>query len=215
MFSPRERGWSDLDHVPRRNALVLPARAGVVRVSLYIRLGRLGSPRASGGGPSTTAMFLAFALFSPRERGWSAARTAARPPTPVLPARAGVVRAVAGTYRPGLRSPRASGGGPRGQDPETWRPSFSPRERGWSDQTAQGEIVKGVLPARAGVVRGTQRPRPTRLSSPRASGGGPTSEASTPGGAWFSPRERGWSAPVPAVVAGGVVLPARAGVVRR
>ena len=197
-FSPRERGWS--------------ARP------------RPGAGHQRGGG------------FSPRERGWSGQHPAAGGDGRVLPARAGVVQSADGVrtlrnmFSPRERgwsvalvrrevladgSPRASGGGPPMSLTLRHSPSFSPRERGWSAGGAQSRGCAGVLPARAGVVR-RRRDRAQRLAcSPRASGGGPDYLEGYVIGHVFSPRERGWSDGVEAPDVDGLVLPARAGVVRR
>ena len=156
---------------------------------------RLGSPRASGGGPRSVTRENFSDSFSPRERGWSAGRRAALGRGRVLPARAGVVRSPPGTSAWTCRSPRASGGGPKGPGFEAETVEFSPRERGWSGARAVADPGVPVLPARAGVVR-RSRFRPRNRSS-------------------FSPRERGWSARRDPRRLGVAVLPARAGVVRR
>ena len=193
-FSPRERGWSAPCEARVPSARVLPARAGVVR-SPHRRTRRASrSPRASGGGPTIGWFTLSDGVFSPRERGWSGAGLLLLVLPVVLPARAGVVRPREAPCGDRDGSPRASGGGPRRDLIGYGCNTFSPRERGWSAASQSWYVDYNVLPARAGVVRwGTSR-SPTRWSSPRASGGGPS-----PG---TSP-----SATTP-------VLPARAGVVR-
>src|SRR5690606_12342255 len=111
-FSPRERGWSVTRVTTALRAVVLPARAGVVRRSPQGCSGAVGSPRASGGGPGVRACAARERGFSPRERGWSVPRGGDRRPISVLPARAGVVRKDSSYGDQGTRSPRASGGGP-------------------------------------------------------------------------------------------------------
>ena len=172
-FSPRERGWSLILQRKRFEDVVLPARAGVVRSLAAPHLFGGRSPRASGGGPRLQPLPLGSNTFSPRERGWSVLRCDAQPGREVLPARAGVVRSLAGDSGAAGGSPRASGGGPPGRSPSTASPPFSPRERGWSVEGAGCLPAGEVLPARAGVVRINFVEETTGVSSPRASGGGP------------------------------------------
>ena len=214
LFSPRERGWSEAPSATAANQAVLPARAGVVRGRWFSSRAPIRSPRASGGGPPDPYVRAARGRFSPRERGWSGHDPRAVGPDDVLPARAGVVRRHVTWTGRGCGSPRASGGGPRGDQPQGRDGPFSPRERGWSrlGRPAGAKLV--VLPARAGVVRAPGRSTWGRRGSPRASGGGPLSVSTRPPAPWFSPRERGWSVQHRGVVPDESVLPARAGVVR-
>ncbi len=92
---------------------------------------------------------------------------------------------------------------------------WSPRERGWSGPCHDPPPLPGVVPARAGVVRSYGPAVPTPRCGPRASGGGPPGiDTKSPHALW-SPRERGWSGRVPQVRLVALVVPARAGVVRR
>ncbi len=213
-FSPRERGWSVRAYIGRDIPEVLPARAGVVRPPRRDSTSRPRSPRASGGGPLSGPMPVRVWVFSPRERGWSAAAARVRRRPGVLPARAGVVRHPCLTRLAGPCSPRASGGGPSSRAPATSLPRFSPRERGWSGHQVAVEVVDGVLPARAGVVRRGGRSRRRGGCSPRASGGGPFRSGALHTERVFSPRERGWSGHQRLQQPARAVLPARAGVVR-
>ena len=184
----------------------------MVRSRARTATARRGSPRASGGGPSTPVLWDRWVVFSPRERGWSPPPCTVTYNHDVLPARAGVVRVDPRPWRTGQRSPRASGGGPAvpgGKQPE---PMFSPRERGWSGVGPGPGAVPRVLPARAGVVRPYGVLGSPCLSSPRASGGGPQFAVTYAVMPPFSPRERGWSADRPTRLALAPVLPARAGV---
>ncbi len=213
-FSPRERGWSAEPDLLGGESAVLPARAGVVRVTTRQPPGYVGSPRASGGGPSGRSSRGRCRGFSPRERGWSDLGAVSQVGQPVLPARAGVVLPDRHPGDRGLRSPRASGGGPPRPSPHPARARFSPRERGWSDDCRRRPLAYDVLPARAGVVRNATPIASQYRGSPRASGGGPP--VSLPVGRIrrFSPRERGWSDALSLGCSTALVLPARAGVVR-
>ncbi len=213
-FSPRERGWSARARPRWCHHGVLPARAGVVRSRRATRSRAPSSPRASGGGPAPTLVAAGVDPFSPRERGWSDGADARRAGASVLPARAGVVRSDRRPSACGPRSPRASGGGPHYAHLRPDRAAFSPRERGWSGHQVAVEVVDGVLPARAGVVRITRPRCRWWVGSPRASGGGPDHASTLQMVGGFSPRERGWSGTTRRCPRQQPVLPARAGVVR-
>src|SRR5690606_22222483 len=154
-----------------RRVAVLPARAGVVRRRSRFMVLRRGSPRASGGGPAEAQGIVAWAVFSPRERGWSAPSVSRGCSAGVLPARAGVVRPRPFPGERGNGSPRASGGGPAAPIPRGEGERFSPRERGWSAPQTPGDAERG--------------------RSPRASGGGPADQTTYVPPLVFSPRERG------------------------
>ncbi len=93
-------------------------------------------------------------MSSPRERGSSADPAPAETVEAVVPARAGVIRLPRNCSHGRRGRPRASGGHPSIREgPSSVRES-SPRERGSSaGGGALGEF-RGVVPARAGVIRG-------------------------------------------------------------
>ena len=153
------------------------------------------SPRASGGAPPCARWFDSGRLFSPRERGCSG---------PELHRRLELGR-----------SPRASGGAPRRMPASKGCCWFSPRERGCSAHDLFERILRGVLPARAGVLRWSRSSATLKRSSPRASGGAPAIREGRARDDGFSPRERGCSARARQNLADAQVLPARAGVLRR
>ncbi len=211
--SPRERGWSPGARPRRRRPGIFPARAGVVPPGRRARRRHRDLPRASGGGPSSTATRLSFVPSSPRERGWSRVDDALRARRVIFPARAGVVPSGARSTATGTYLPRASGGGPAPITGTVCRPGSSPRERGWSQRERPVVDAVPIFPARAGVVRARVPGGADADDLPRASGGGPLVGARAVGDPESSPRERGWS-PVAGVLAELVVVfPARAGVV--
>src|SRR5690606_21447356 len=133
-----KRGWSVASELTRPAAVVLPARAGVVRCGLAPCDLPDGSPRASGGGPTAREAGRVLREFSRRERGWSVdnldlikdrvflpARDGGwsdgagdRPgPSRVLPGRAGVVRRFRRSDKCPRCTPRASGGRPSPRQP--------------------------------------------------------------------------------------------------
>ncbi len=235
MWSPRQRGWSGGGRLVPGIVGVVPAPAGVVRSPRRSPPVRRSGPRASRGGPPDGPSTGATASWSPRQRGWSAHGGEEGLSGQVVPAPAGVVRARAPrlTRRPGgprasgvvrqrpvhhtspCGGPRASGGGPSHSHTSENSKPWSPRQRGWSANRRLGTTGETVVPARAGVVRHRVRIARTSASGPRASGGGPRRTRVLGRRAWWSPRERGWSAGRQLAAPSGSVVPARAGVVRR
>ena len=132
----------------------------------------------------------------------------------MVPARAGVDRKREGHQTRRRRGPRASGGGPVGPCLLVPRSKWSPRERGWTLATRLLEAHTAVVPARAGVdLQNCFRGR-SRLSGPRASGGGPGQHVRAAVHGVWSPRERGWTRKHPGPFGPTAVVPARAGVDR-
>jgi len=214
LCSPRRRGWSDRRRAGDGHHRVLPAQAGVVRATATLPYGRVGAPRAGGGGPSLVITSSRRSVCSPRRRGWSVGRTDRGYRPGVLPAQAGVVRRRRAARHPRRRAPRAGGGGPRDAAPEETPPLCSPRRRGWSGVSDIRPAVPLVLPAQAGVVRGRRDRRRDPVRAPRAGGGGPRAPGLCESSPECSPRRRGWSVDADRAGTAGLVLPAQAGVVR-
>ncbi len=170
-------------------------------------------PRASGGHPPTPSLIKVVKASSPRERGSSPGPLQAGHRLLVVPARAGVIP---DGYEQSLdldRRPRASGGHPIIEARDGMVVESSPRERGSSPLRLVHLQRRGVVPARAGVIRpppATPSPPPSR---PRASGGHPLAAASRAVCRESSPRERGSSCSRGPLGRVGLVVPARAGVI--
>ncbi len=172
-------------------------------------------PRASGGHPATAEADHARIESSPRERGSSTANGCRRAGPNVVPARAGVIRGGTSSLRSRRCRPRASGGHPNLALACGFAVESSPRERGSS---ARRDVCRGcdrVVPARAGVIPVKASRPPASVGRPRASGGHP---------AWLthglvtylsSPRERGSSRAGHSYRHRPLVVPARAGVIRK
>ena len=151
--SPRRRGWSVAEEVFGVGQTVLPAQAGVVRLTLREKRACRGAPRAGGGGPAFPEWRDSHTGCSPRRRGWSVLATSGRARAWVLPAQAGVVRTPSCRRRAWRRAPRAGGGGPQNAPGTSRGAQCSPRRRGWSAHGRDRRVLIGVLPAQAGVVR--------------------------------------------------------------
>ena len=89
-WSPRERGWTASPTSTPCPEAVVPARAGVDLARAPPDDPSTCGPRASGGGPCYLIHRETGAMWSPRERGWTAPRLRGPVPDRVVPARAGV-----------------------------------------------------------------------------------------------------------------------------
>ena len=212
--SPRERGSSPARQAVVARMGVVPARAGVIRATTRRRPRPTSRPRASGGHPANGGTGRAITKSSPRERGSSPPRGGSAGSGHVVPARAGVILPRGTPARRGRSRPRASGGHPRAATTGPANIMSSPRERGSSVVRPHAAGGRGVVPARAGVIRCGRMGPPRFVRRPRASGGHPQSAAHGSGSRRSSPRERGSSVPPHPDVCDLIVVPARAGVIR-
>ena len=215
MSSPRERGSSVI--VSLRDAIVevVPARAGVIRAYGHTHGALCRRPRASGGHPHLIAGGASVPESSPRERGSSGLGMETGRHRRFVPARAGVIRALHRDLARRRCRPRASGGHPRTCVASITEAVSSPRERGSSGLARRRRPGPRVVPARAGVIRDHGGLGEESGCRPRASGGHPTRRSHRERLEESSPRERGSSVVrrLPAMMR--LVVPARAGVIRR
>jgi len=152
------------------------------------------------------------ALSSPRTRGCSPLRAGRGGREWVVPAHAGVFRALPRRRPSRSRRPRARGGVPSGTGASTGREVSSPRTRGCSHpRRAHGDGVD-VVPAHAGVFRSTPTSRRPGWGRPRARGGVPRLSADASSGGRSSPRTRGCSGHPVRIGDLRPVVPAHAGV---
>ncbi len=187
------RGWSLVCFDPSGWIGVVPAHAGVVPRPAAQSAERSSGPRACGGGPPTPPAPSWSAPWSPRTRGWSHAVELVADLLVVVPAHAGVVPG-----RPSWRrwcggGPRARGGGPSSEPSRARRSWWSPRTRGWSLPRQGVNLVRGVVPAHAGVVLCPPSLSSGPVRGPRARGGGPAAAFVKSSHPRWSPRTRGWS----------------------
>src|ERR1700678_823771 len=111
--------------------------------------------------------------------------------------------------------PRPRGDGPLPVWPFTIFCTFSPHARGWSDLVQRSSSIRGVFPARAGMVRSRARGSYRAGGFPRTRGDGPVHWPSEWSQWLFSPHARGWSVVVIGTDIANGVFPARAGMVRQ
>ena len=191
--SPRERGSSDHPGSQPLRPRVVPARAGVILRMRRPVCGNDGRPRASGGHPWGIRFNEVDGWSSPRERGSSfICPLCGRGPF-VVPARAGVILGAELLHGGGDGRPRASGGHPVDSYGNSIQRASSPRERGSSGNADGPSVHRGVVPARAGVIRECGWSLGASRCRPRASGGHPVCDLSRLPFRRSSPRERGSS----------------------
>ena len=123
-------------------------------------------------------------------------------------------RCSAATTPGASRFPRACGDGPfpDHNHEELW--AFSPRMRGWTDQSSRAARRLCVFPAHAGMDRNIHTPTDTESCFPRACGDGPEVKAVVNLMDVFSPRMRGWTALLRLEMTLASVFPAHAGMDR-
>ena len=173
--SPRERGSSRSTPTATSASVVVPARAGVIRISSVRVCSPDSRPRASGGHPGSAAGGRPRRWSSPRERGSSPPIDRVLEQVHVVPARAGVILTPCHAPRMRICRPRASGGHPMRRRPSFMSIASSPRERGSSALYEQAWPTPRVVPARAGVIRWPPPSCSEASRRPRASGGHPVS----------------------------------------
>ncbi len=212
--SPPTRGCSDGLHRRRLLGGVLPSDAGVFRCRRRSTTGCPCPPRRRGGVPPRGQRVRRPRPSSPPTRGCSGPLGDQRWHSSVLPADAGVFRRLtaASLSRPGL--PRRRGGFPTYLALQLLARSSSPPTRGFSDWENNARWPSGVLPADAGVFRGSAAARGSRPRPPRQRGGVPTDYIGAVYSAASSPPTRGCSDAAVGVRPAVRVLPADAGVFR-
>ena len=91
----------------------------------------------------------------------------------------------------------------------------SPHARGWSEPRQRIAPAPTAFPARAGMVRSSDRARRSPARVPRTRGDGPWSVRSVSSPCRRSPHARGWSVEIDPHHADPDAFPARAGMVRQ
>ena len=209
--APRKRGWTHGTEVQIDGRSRRPARAGMDPVEIEVRVPQLASPRASGDGPETLAVFQRPLRVAPRERGWTPPFSCGAPWSVRRPARAGMDPRRGRRSCASSASPRASGDGPVTVTRLTLTAGVAPRERGWTRPPPQRRRQLPRRPARAGMDPSSGCTRRPCRSSPRASGDGPGTQQITEKDAVVAPHERGWTPGARADRQPAARRPARAG----
>ena len=149
--SPRTRGCSEIDPDEDVCAEVVPAHAGVFRMSGCGPAAPARRPRARGGVPKQGVTDNDTIGSSPRTRGCSSVCRAACCACSVVPAHAGVFLSPTPRSARCWGRPRARGGVPKTRAAGVRIAESSPRTRGCSTMSARLRFVPVVVPAHAGV----------------------------------------------------------------
>ena len=175
-FSPHARGWPGNGNSGQDGSGGFsPHARGWPESQLACDLRRACSPRTRGDGPYGRRSLPSGIGRSPRTRGDGPRRRwPGRSATSVLPARAGMARAAMTKTTTYQSSPRTRGDGPRPERGRSGVDGRSPRTRGDGPIANHSTVTDiRVLPARAGMARGQNRPNAPQVSSPRTRGDGP------------------------------------------
>ena len=225
------RGWTAADTRFVLLSAGFPALAGMDPWRTGTAGCATGIPRARGDGPYSSAARDQQYADSPRSRGWTSCAGSCAGSEKGFPALAGMDHAhIAGrVHRRGFpalagmdpgagrgtsftrRIPRARGDGPGRGDHRRRPGGDSPRSRGWTTATAGSWGSAGGFPALAGMDRGQAGVGGGHLGIPRARGDGPTATVSQWRPGRDSPRSRGWTWPMQAVLLDASGFPALAG----
>ena len=213
MSSPHARGSSHLDLDGLVLYAVVPARAGVIRTRRPGRRPRACRPRTRGGHPHSKTEAPRTKESSPHARGSSVIGAWFAGSLLVVPARAGVIQSCSARILLSARRPRTRGGHPTPQSSRARSRRSSPHARGSSLGGECPRRVRGVVPARAGVIPTRRVPGACPGCRPRTRGGHPGvhNRAIVPPPS--SPHARGSSAGGVGVKKSILVVPARAGVI--
>ncbi len=175
--SPPTRGSSPLGQAQQPGGVVLPAHAGVIRCFRERSRGTPSPPRPRGGHPAMSQDWARTSPSSPLTRGSSGRGVPGPVQAAVLPAHAGVIRAPGGqrveaavlpvhagvirrrcpTGRRRRSPPRPGGGHPNPAGRRCVPTSSSPLTRGSPGAPGAAAPRVAVLPAHAGVIRGSGR----------------------------------------------------------
>ena len=233
--SPRVRGKRPVEHVRGSHTRIIPARAGQTTGAVVVAAHNADHPRACGANRLLAYATRWAAGSSPRVRGKLGGLRVGVVQRRIIPARAGqteqgrrqgkkarIIPARAGqTLRnhgiPDQRTdhPRACGANDRNHSTTRSASGSSPRVRGKQMAALREELIRRIIPARAGqtaVLRSTQMARPDH---PRACGANPGCSASRRASCGSSPRVRGKPSGSHSRTARGRIIPARAGQTRR
>jgi hypothetical protein len=150
-------------------------------------------------------------MSSPRRRGCSHGPITSLPARRVVPAQAGLFRTRRTCRGWDASRPRAGGAVPAEEIPGSASRMSSPRRRGCSAKSDDDAAIQNVVPAQAGLFRGTAGGAGRRGRRPRAGGAVPSMSSWISVRGMSSPRRRGCSHRAPRWPVPGAVVPAQAG----
>ncbi len=214
MSSPHARGSSPVRAPAGHGHGVVPARAGIFRSTPASSACPSSRPRTRGDLPPELTVKVILAESSPHARGSSVVRVPLRPAPFVVPARAGIFRATDHLPACGRGRPRTRGDLPSLVIGRNRAARSSPHARGSSRCAEKRPVVRGVVPARAGIFPDIQPDGRPRKRRPRTRGDLPSRVRSQSTRQRSSPHARGSSRRGRARGVSRAVVPARAGIFR-
>ena len=190
---------------------VLPARAGIARITHERIESSDSSPCTRRDGPLFTSMCIVFSEFSLHAQGWPSMRPACQLRTGVLPARAGMARRYRCRCADECSSPCTRRDGPIALHGSGVCAPFSLHAQGWPAGTLSRSTLRRVLPARAGMAL-VSTSRTTYLGgSPCTRRDGPFFLPTPGNNRQFSLHAQEWPSKYQHSPQIPIVLPARAG----
>ena len=150
--SPRMRGSRVLYHSPIHRRGIIPAHAGLTK-SVATASGRIRDhPRACGAHSINASATRAGAGSSPRMRGSHLCKPADLLSTGIIPAHAGLTLVLIPPAAHILDHPRACGAHQQAQERIAGNKGSSPRMRGSLTFVNTFLLIKGIIPAHAGLT---------------------------------------------------------------
>ena len=209
--SPRSRGWTPGRVAGDRHQHGFPALAGMDPARPRPTAGPGRIPRARGDGPLVSWLRTLRRQDSPRSRGWTSGLERRPRRGDGFPALAGMDPARTGRPAAARGIPRARGDGPLRPGRGVGVVRDSPRSRGWTRHRCLQHFAQVGFPALAGMDPESDLPGRERGWIPRARGDGPDGGEPDRERRQDSPRSRGWTHDVDALLARLDGFPALAG----
>ena len=191
-FSLHAQGWPAMAPGGLGCTPVLPARAGMARVTHALRWPHLSSPCTRRDGPSCDSNGAAVILFSLHAQGWPGILDGVVIHCTVLPARAGMALIISSYRSVPISSPCTRRDGPPREGGAPWYCLFSLHAQGWPELRDIRVLSEQVLPARAGMARSTCGTLACTGCSPCTRRDGPIARALLDGELGFSLHAQGW-----------------------
>ena len=209
--SPRVRGKPGEIHKGVRKTGLIPARAGKTGPTHSPRSGSEAHPRACGENVVQATHAQADAGSSPRVRGKPGKAAVQGRGRRLIPARAGKTSKQRSFPACARAHPRACGENCQAWARRRFARGSSPRVRGKQLRVPDGELGRGLIPARAGKTLTPSTPRSPSSAHPRACGENAAVRQLSGATAGSSPRVRGKRPGLQRHPARRRLIPARAG----
>ena len=152
--SPRVRGKRPVEHVRGSHTRIIPARAGQTTGAVVVAAHNADHPRACGANRLLAYATRWAAGSSPRVRGKRSKAGDKAKKARIIPARAGQTLRNHGIPDQRTDHPRACGANDRNHSTTRSASGSSPRVRGKQMAALREELIRRIIPARAGQTTG-------------------------------------------------------------